>query len=198
MPTRLLDGHKRFLSGYFQDNKDKLLSLAQGQAPSIAIISCCDARVDPAIIFDTAPGDLFVIRNVANLVPPFENAGNYHGTSAALEYAVTKLHVQHIVVLGHARCGGIQALLSGDGVILQSDFLNLWMSIAKPVSEHIFQQEHVMSDEETAILFERAMLSQSRNNLLTFPWVRSRTDQGLLTLHAWYYDLGDGSLEQLP
>jgi len=109
MIEKLTAGYERFRNGYYQRNRDRLEQLAQQQNPEVAIISCCDSRVDPSILFDVEPGDIFVIRNVANLVPPFETKGDYHGTSAALEFAVTCLKVKQILVLGHANCGGISA-----------------------------------------------------------------------------------------
>ncbi|MBF0175348.1 MAG: carbonic anhydrase [Magnetococcales bacterium] len=196
IPTKLLDGYKRFISGYFSHNQAALHKLIEGQAPEVAIVACCDARVDPAFIFDVSPGDIFVIRNVANLVPPFEAEGHYHGTSAALEFAVTKLLVKHIVILAHARCGGIQTLLDKDDNV-PSDFLGKWMSIARKARESVLQHNPTMSGQERARACEKAAALHSRGNLMTFPWVAARVKQGTLTLHAWYYDLENGSLEQL-
>ncbi|MBF0152675.1 MAG: carbonic anhydrase [Magnetococcales bacterium] len=196
MPTRLLDGYQRFLAGYFSENREALLKLANRQSPEVAIVACCDARVDPAIIFDVAPGDIFVIRNVANLVPPFEAEGHYHGTSAALEFAVTGLQVQHVVILGHANCGGIKSLMSGKSG-QQSDFLNQWMSIAAKAMEQVQQQGHGLSDEEKLHACEKMAAIHSMENLMTFPWISDRVLRGTLTLHAWYYDLSHGCLEQL-
>ena len=124
MIEKLSKGYERFRQGYFQRNRSRLEQLAEKQTPEIAMISCCDSRVDPGILFDVEPGDLFVIRNVANLVPPFETRGDYHGTSAALEFAVTSLQVKQVVVLGHANCGGIRALMDNDSTIESDGFID--------------------------------------------------------------------------
>jgi carbonic anhydrase len=128
----LIAGYRRFREGYFRDNQQRLTTLAlEGQSPAVAIVGCCDSRVDPAVITDSAPGELFVIRNVANLVPPCEGEGTWHGTSAALEFAVRGLEVEHIIVLGHARCGGIRALMEEKEDSGNDDqFIYHWMRIA--------------------------------------------------------------------
>lgn len=194
MPVQLFEGYQRFLSGYLASHREELSELAKGQSPTVAIVSCCDSRVDPSVIFDTALGDIFVIRNVANLVPPFEPGGNYHGTSAALEFAVTKLKVKHIVILGHARCGGINTLLSEEGTP-QGDFIGRWMSIARQAMERV--QKDRLNAEEIAAACEKESALLSLENLLTFPWISDRVQQGQLTVHAWYYDLENGRLERL-
>ena len=194
MPVQLFEGYQRFLSGYLASHREELSELAKGQSPTVAIVSCCDSRVDPSVIFDTALGDIFVIRNVANLVPPFEPGGNYHGTSAALEFAVTKLKVKHIVILGHARCGGINTLLSEEGTP-QGDFIGRWMSIARQAMERV--QKDMLNAAEIAAACEKESALLSLENLLTFPWISDRVQQGQLTVHAWYYDLENGRLERL-
>ena len=202
MPVQLFEGYQRFLSGYLVSHREELSKLAKGQSPTIAMVACCDSRVDPSVIFDTSLGDIFVIRNVANLVPPFEPwrsnpfepRGTYHGTSAALEFAVTRLMVEHIVILGHARCGGIMALLSEEGTP-QGVFIGRWMSIAKKALERV--KKDTLNAEEIATACEKQSALLSLENLLTFPWVNDRVQKGLLTLHAWYYDLENGRLERL-
>lgn len=196
MPLQLFEGYQRFLSGYFSRHREELFELAKKQSPTIAIISCCDSRVDPSVIFDAALGDIFVIRNIANLVPPFESEGNHHGTSASLEFAVTKLGVKYVVILGHARCGGIKMLLSGNDEG-DSDFLDQWMSIARQAIERVQQQKNSIKDEDMAQACEKASAILSMENLMTFPWIRDRVKQGELSLHAWYYDMEGGSLELL-
>lgn len=196
MPIKLFKGYKRFLSGYSSRHREALSKLSEGQSPTIAILSCCDSRVDPSVIFDTVLGDIFVIRNVANLVPPFESEGNYRGTSAALEFAVTRLKVKHIVILGHARCGGIQMLLSEHDAE-HSDFLGAWMSIAKQAVVRVKQQNNAIEGEALAQACEKEAAILSMENLMTFPWIHDRVHQGALTLHVWYYDLESGSLEVL-
>jgi carbonic anhydrase len=175
-PKQLIAGFQRFRERSYEDAQFREL-VQFGQTPSTLVVGCCDSRVDPALILDCAPGDLFVIRNVANLVPPAENQGHYHGTSAALEFGVRNLAVQHIIVLGHAQCGGIHALLEG-GVAKDDSFIAAWMRIAEAAREKI---------EQEAILV-------SLNNLMTFSWIRERVEQGKLALHGWYFDIERGEL----
>jgi carbonic anhydrase len=135
----LVTGFRHFQSAYYGARRELVDRLAQhGQAPKVMVVACCDSRVDPAIVTDCDPGDLFVVRNVANLVPPFETGGGYHGTSAALEFAVRCLHVEHVIVMGHARCGGIRALLGDirfdDGA---GQFITPWMSIVQEARREV-------------------------------------------------------------
>jgi len=190
MPEQLIAGYNRFRKGYFLQHQDKLTVLAEGQSPNIAVLSCCDSRVDPTIIFDTAPGELFVIRNVANLIPQCENDGRPKGTSSALEFAVTELNVSHIVILGHARCGGIKALM--DKSHDASTFVDQWMAIAEPVKKDILSRN--LSVEDQYIECEKASIVQSLHNLMTFPWIDERMKKEKLILHGWYYDLHKGTL----
>ncbi|OFZ65978.1 MAG: carbonic anhydrase, partial [Betaproteobacteria bacterium RBG_16_56_24] len=155
--------------------------------------ACCDSRVDPALVLDCAPGDLFVIRNVANLVPPAENQGHYHGTSAALEFGVRNLGVPHIIVLGHAQCGGIHALLEGS-VDKDEPFIAEWMGIADAAREHVEQTLAGASDKMRHRACEQQAILVSLNNLMTFSWIRERVEQGRLTLHGWYFDIEGGEL----
>ena len=131
-PARLTDGYRAFLGDRFARERSRYETLAEGQAPEVMVIGCCDSRVSPEVIFDASPGELFVARNVANLVPPFETQGDYHGTSAALEFAVQALRVKHIVVLGHARCGGIRAFADDTAPLSPGDFIGRWMNLIKP------------------------------------------------------------------
>ena len=157
------------------------------------MVGCCDSRVDPALIFDCAPGDLFVIRNVANLVPPAENQGQYHGTSAALEFGVCNLAVRHIIVLGHAQCGGIHALLEG-GVVSNESFIAEWMTIADAAREQV-QREHAQaSSAERHRACEQQAILVSLDNLMTFSWIRERVEHDKLALHGWYFDMEHGEL----
>ncbi|MBS9716058.1 carbonic anhydrase [Pseudohalocynthiibacter aestuariivivens] len=196
MPERLVQGYQRFRDGYFIENKEKLAALAMEQKPRIALLSCCDSRVDPTTVFDAAPGDLFVIRNVANLAPPYEQEGVFHGTSAALEFAVTGLEVSHIVVLGHANCGGIRALMDKSPSDDKTSFIDRWMTIAAPVREHICASGE-MPDEERYATCERQAIAHSLRNLMTYPWVKTRVNAGTLSLHGWHYDLAEGTLSSL-
>ncbi|NKB76510.1 MAG: carbonic anhydrase [Gammaproteobacteria bacterium] len=196
---RLLDGHQRFRNRFSYEQSSLLKNLAtQGQSPDVAIVSCCDSRVDPAIIFDCKPGDLFIVRNVANLVPPYEPEGTYHGTSAALEFAVNGLNVSHIIVLGHAQCGGVQALLrENDEDAGKSDFIHNWMSIAKEAAVEVANDKTLTTEAERCRQCERAVVNVSLNNLMSFPWIKKRVEENQLHLHGWYFDLEVGDLIRL-
>lgn len=195
MSDKLLAGYERFKKGYFAENREKLRQLAEQQRPQYALITCCDARMEPARIFDAEPGDLFVIRNVANLVPPYEVEGSYHGTSAALEYAVTVLEVPEIIVLGHTRCGGIRSLVMDAGKLPQETFIAKWMSIVGPVAKLAEQQD--LEDPATFRRCEKAAVGYSLRNLMTFPWIRSRVEAGTLSLQGWHYNIVTGALKQI-
>lgn len=196
MPKELIAGYKRFRDGYFKHNRERLETLAEGQNPRICLVSCCDSRVDPATVFDAHPGELFVIRNVANLVPPYEEEGLFHGTSAALEFAVTGLEVQHIVVLGHANCGGIRAFVDKGSSDASGSFVDRWMSIAEPVRQSLSSMSDA-SPEERYASCERHAITHSLRNLMTYPWINSRVQDAALSLHGWHYDLAGGSLSFL-
>lgn len=193
-PRQLIEGFLRFRERTLAKDDAQFQDLVQyGQTPSTLVVACCDSRVDPALILDCAPGDLFVIRNVANLVPPIENQGQYHGTSAALEFGVCNLGVQHIIVLGHAHCGGIHALLEG-GVVKNDSFIAGWMGIAAEAREHVERELNASASEVRHRACEQKSILVSLQNLMTFPWIRSRVEQGKLTLHGWYFDIEHGEL----
>jgi carbonic anhydrase len=193
-PQQLIAGFQRFRERSLTDGNAQFRELVEfGQAPSTLVVGCCDSRVDPALILDCAPGDLFVIRNVANLVPPAENQGHYHGTSAALEFGVCNLAVQHIIVLGHAQCGGIHALLEG-GVAGEDTFISEWMKIAEDARERIEQEYAGAGSKERHRACEQQAILVSLNNLMTFSWIRERVEQGKLALHGWYFDIERGEL----
>jgi carbonic anhydrase len=193
-PDQLIAGFKRFREQTFADDDTRFHDLVQfGQMPSTLVVGCCDSRVDPALILDCAPGDLFVIRNVANLVPPAENQGHYHGTSAALEFGVRNLAVQHIIVLGHAQCGGIHALLEG-GVASDDSYISEWMTIAEAARKKIELELAGSSSEERHRACEKQAILVSLANLMTFSWIRERVEQGTLALHGWYFDIERGEL----
>ena len=193
-PKQLIEGFSRFRERHFAKDDALFRELVeQGQTPKILVVACCDARVDPALILDCAPGDLFVIRNVANLVPPAENQGHYHGTSAALEFGVRNLEVRHIIVLGHAQCGGIHALLEG-GVDKDDSFIAEWMGIADAAREQVEQALAGDSNNVRPRACEQQAILVSLNNLMTFSWIRERVEQGTLTLHGWYFDIERGEL----
>lgn len=188
---RLKEGNRIFRERFFSEERALFEELAQGQQPKIALVTCCDSRVDPAIIFNCQPGDLFVVRNVANLVPPCEKNDTYHGTSAALEFAVCFLRVKHIIVLGHTQCGGIRALLEQGADIAhnQASFIAKWMQLARPAYDKIMAEHAQASMDEKIVLCEQYALLNSLNNLRTFRWVTENAD---IQLHAWYFDIRTG------
>jgi len=193
-PKLLIEGFARFRELHFAQNDTLFRKLVeQGQTPNTLVIACCDSRVDPALILDCEPGDLFVIRNVANLVPPSENQGHYHGTSAALEFGVQNLQVQHIIVLGHAQCGGIQALMEGK-MHKEDIFISEWMGIAETALKNVDRELQDASSEKRLRACEQQAILVSLDNLMTFPWIRERVEQGSLTLHGWYFDIEHGEL----
>ncbi len=192
---QLIAGYHRFRGGYYEANRKRLNDLArQGQSPKVAVIACCDSRVDPAVITDSSPGGLFVIRNIANLVPPCEAEGSWHGTSAALQFAVCELQVEHLIVLGHARCGGIRSLLSTQTYRPEDKFIASWMSIVAQARQRTLAQTGLQSFDEQARACERGAIEISLANLQTFPWIRESVKQGRLQLHGWYYDITCGDL----
>lgn len=192
--VKLIDGFSRFRAEHYETEDSLYQRLTrEGQSPRIMVIACCDSRVDPAIITDCDPGDLFVVRNVANLVPPHETGGHYHGTSAALEFAVRCLHVEDIIVLGHSRCGGIRALLSGiQGADGLGQFITPWMEIAAEARALLPPGRE--PDEADARACEQAAIRISLQNLLSFQWVKQRVQANELHLHGWYFDMEHGQL----
>ncbi len=196
--NELLQGFQRFRVKSFEPNRGLFNRLAmQGQTPRTLLIGCSDSRVDPAILTDSAPGDLFVVRNVANLIPPCETGGRYHGTSAAVEFAVCNLKVDCIIVLGHSRCGGIRALLEGYGENDEGEgFIAPWVKIAASARDEVLRRWPDASKEFKQRACERAGIRASLTNLMTFPFIRQRVERGELNLHGWYYDLENGELMQ--
>lgn len=196
-PDQLVKGFRRFREQHFTENDALYRQLVtDGQAPKIMVVACCDARVDPAIVLDCAPGDLFVIRNVANLVPPAESrSSGRHGTSAALEFGVRNLEVEHIIVLGHAHCGGVRSLFSGGGK-KAATYIDSWMRLAEEVHTEVLRDLPTATlDQQMSACEQRAILV-SLGNLMTFPWVRERVENNTLTLHGWYFDIEHGQLLQ--
>jgi carbonic anhydrase len=191
-PGQLLDGYRAFRRGRLSVEQDRYRALAEaGQKPEIMIVGCCDSRVSPEVVFDARPGEMFVVRNVANLVPPYSPDGLIHGVSAALEFAVQALKVRHIVVLGHARCGGIRAYAEQDRPLSPGDFIGQWMSLVSPAAEAVGGRGTRPLDEYLAIL-EQASIACSLDNLRTFPFVRALEEAGELSLHAAYFDVATG------
>ena len=194
--NKLLEGFKRFRHNIYDENPGLFDRLnKQGQTPKTIVVGCCDSRVDPAIVTDCDPGDLFIIRNVANLVPPFETGGNYHGTSAALEFGVRNLEVENIIVLGHAQCGGIRALMNpAPGSEQHEGFVPGWMKVASNARNRVLSRMHGEPPEKQQRACDQEAILVSLDNLLTFPWILERVAQKKLTLHAWYFDLEHGEL----
>jgi carbonic anhydrase len=195
MTDKLLEGYRRFKRGYFSENKEKIRELAKNQTPSYVLITCCDARLEPSLIFDTEPGDLFVIRNVANLVPPYEEQGSYHGTSAALQFAITVLEVPEIIVLGHSRCGGIRTLVDQGDKLDKTSFIGKWISIVAPVVQLADRSQ--LDDPQVYNRCEQAAVGYSLCNLMSFPWIASRVREGKLKLTGWHYNIYTGALKKV-
>jgi carbonic anhydrase len=192
---KLINGYQRFYKKYFQEQPEIYDSLfEQGQSPKFLVISCCDSRVHPAQVMDTVPGDIFVVRNVANLVPVNEPDDKSHGTSAAMEFAVKHLEVEHIIVFGHSECGGIKSLMEGDHIDHDYAFIDPWMEIAKSARDHVLHEHGDKEFSEQCTLCEKASIQISLNNLMTFPWIKDRFDAGSLYIHGWYFDIDTGSL----
>ena len=191
----LLDGYRRFRANRFESERDRWEQLAESQEPRAIVIACCDSRADPATIFDTDPGEIFVIRNVANLVPPFESGGGRHGVSAALEFAVTQLGVPEIVVMGHERCGGITAALTGmfhGAKAGEGGFVHKWMSQIEEPAEAIASEHGTGEDAQRKL--EEVSIRQSLANLRSFPFVAEREEAGSLKLLGCHFSIRDGEL----
>jgi len=193
-PQHLLDGYRTFTTQRLPAEQSRYRELSlRGQSPEVMVIGCCDSRVSPEVIFDAGPGELFVVRNIANLVPVYAPDGGAHGVSAALEFAVQVLRVKHIVVLGHAQCGGIRAFIDKIEPLSPGDFIGRWMSMFIKPGETVEQRAHeTMQDFATRI--EKAAVFRSLENLMTFPCVRILVERGKLQLHGAYFGVAEGSL----
>lgn len=190
----LIAGYRRFRSRRYREAAETFRRLREGQAPSTMIISCADSRADPAMIFDGAPGELFVVRNVAALVPPYEHGqGGWHGTSAAIEFAVTMLKVKQILVMGHGGCGGIVAALAAAADRPVGRFIADWVEIAAPAREAVLMDSSIRrSDWQEAV--EHGAVGLSLANLMTFPFVRERVERGDLNMDGAWFSIGRGEL----
>ncbi|AVP87240.1 carbonate dehydratase [Candidatus Phycorickettsia trachydisci] len=196
----LIDGYKEFRKNYFSHHKALFDNLStHGQSPKILIIACSDSRVDPAIVTNAIPGDLFVIRNVANLVPNCEEEDliNYHGTSAAIEYAVCDLKVRHIIVCGHAKCGGLTSMFNTTSQKRSPSFMNKWVSIAKNPFNKVHEKYFHESLDRKIELLAKESLINSLSNLKTFPWLSEKVKQNDLFLHAWYFEIATCNIQFL-
>jgi carbonic anhydrase len=193
-PKSLLEGYRTFRTQRLPIEQSRYRELSvRGQSPETMVIGCCDSRVSPEVIFDAGPGELFVVRNIANLVPVYQPDSGAHGVSAALEYAVNVLQVKHIVVLGHAQCGGIRAFVDKIEPLSPGDFIGKWMAMFIKPGEVVEQRAHEsMQDFVTRI--EKAAVFRSLENLQTFPFVRARVERGELQLHGGYFGVAEGAL----
>lgn len=181
---KMLRGYRQFRQKYALGDNSIMQYLSHyGQTPKTMVVSCCDSRVDPALILQCDPGDLFVVRNVANIIPPFEKDIAHHGTSAALEFGITVLNVENLILLGHSQCGGIQALLKNNDSS-QNDFISSWVSIIKTDQ----------NDCDDADEYAKLALHLSFQNCLSFPWIKERVIEKKLTIHLWYFDVKKGQI----
>ncbi len=193
-PKTLLDGYRTFTTQRLPTEQSRYREVSvKGQSPETMIIGCCDSRVSPEVIFDASPGELFVMRNIANLVPVYQPDSAAHGVSAALEFAVNVLHVKNIVVLGHAQCGGIRAFIDKIQPLSPGDFIGKWMAMFIKPGEVVEQRAHE-SMQDFTIRIEKAAVFRSLENLMTFPFVRKAVEKGELQLHGAYFGVAEGSL----
>jgi carbonic anhydrase len=193
-PQQLIDGYRAFLIGRLRHEQDRYRGLAEsGQSPQIMVIGCCDSRVSPEVIFDARPGELFVVRNVANIVPPYAPDGHAHGVSAALEFGVGALKVRHIVVLGHAQCGGVKAFTEDAEPLSPGDFIGNWMKLMSPAAEKLGPRGTLSRDEYLTRL-EQANVVNSIDNLMTFPRLRTVIERRQVLVHGAYFGVATGQL----
>lgn len=199
LPEHLADRYRRFRFRHFGPHLQEYADLAEhGQSPDVMIVSCCDSRVDPETIFSAMPGELFVVRNVANLVPPYETTGRFHGVSAALEFAALNLRVKHIVVMGHSGCGGIRASLEHNAARqTEAQFISNWMSIIDEGRDRVLRDWAGRPLAEVRADLEREAIRISIDNLRTFPCVQQLEARGRIVLHGAHFDIAGGTLSVL-
>jgi carbonic anhydrase len=195
-PQRLIDGYGVFLTERLPREQSRFRTLAEtGQRPEIMVIGCSDSRVSPEVIFDARPGELFVVRNVANIVPPYAPDGQAHGVSAALEFGVGALHVKHIVVLGHAQCGGVKAFAEHAEPLSPGDFIGNWMRLMAPAANKVSRGDLSAADHLTRL--EQANIANSLDNLMTFPRLATLIKRGTVKTHGAYFGVATGELSVL-
>ena len=197
--SQLIEGYLRFRTNGWERERSRWSQLAEGQSPRIMILSCADSRVDPAQIFDARPGEMFVVRNIAALAPPYETTRGYHGVSAALEFAVTQLKVEEILVMGHGRCGGCAAALTGqfdDTEPGEGHFIADWVGMLHGARDKV-RSEHPAADREAFLAMEQEAVKVSLANLRTFPWIAEREQSGELKLHGAHFSIAEGRLYML-
>lgn len=195
IPANLLQGYQEFRAGNFLIEKQRYeLTAETGQKPTVLVIACCDSRSAPETIFNAHPGEMFVVRNVANLVPPYGPDHGFHATSAALEFAVQVLRVKHIIVLGHGRCGGVSAALDPEMLPLSpGDFIGKWMDLLRPTAAKVANNE-LMTASERQTALERISVRHSIDNLRTFPCVSILEERKKISLHGAWFDISHGEL----
>jgi carbonic anhydrase len=197
--TKLIDGYRRFRKEDWSRERERWAELSEGQSPQVMILSCADSRVDPSQIFDARPGEIFVVRNIAALAPPYETSSGYHGVSAALEFAVTQLEVSEILVMGHGLCGGCAAALTGqfDGAEHgEGHFIADWVGMLDEARDRV-RSKHAAIDADARLAMEREAVKVSLANLRTFPWIREREEAGTLKLHGAHFSIAEGRLYML-
>lgn len=194
LPKRLIEGYENFRRGRYASEAERYRRLGEGQQkPSIMMIACCDSRAAPETVFDAGPGEIFVVRNVANLVPPYMPDGGHHSTSAALEFAVLSLGVKHVAIMGHGRCGGIRAVAQPGSPLTDTDFIGRWMRAVRDVA-HVVPRTGAATDAEHERHIERASIEHSLANLRTFPWIRMKENRREVSLHGVWFDISLGEL----
>ena len=194
--NQLIEGYRRFRDTDWSHERERWSELSEGQSPRVMILSCADSRVDPSHIFDARPGEIFVARNIAGLAPPYETTTGYHGVSAALEFAVTQLEVEEILVMGHGMCGGCSAALTGtfdDRPPGQGQFIADWVRMLERARDKV-RARHTELDREAFLDMEREAVKVSLANLRTFPWIRDREGNGKLKLHGAHFSIAEGRL----
>jgi carbonic anhydrase len=194
LPARLLEGYRTFLDQRLPLERSRYEHLARaGQRPDVMIISCCDSRVSPDVIFDSRPGEMFVLRNVANLVPPYQQTGPIHDTSAALEFAAQVLEVKSIIIMGHSHCGGVRAFMEHKGCTVPGDFIDSWVGLIAPATNRIRARGEITGAGYLREL-ERASVVQTLENVMSFPFIRQRVEKLQLQLFGTYFDVATGEL----
>lgn len=193
--NRFVKGFHLFQQKYFKNSDVYQELTSNGQHPEALVIACCDSRNDPALLMQSQPGDLFVVRNVAAIVPPYQPDDNYHGTSAAIEFAVKGLKVKEIIVLGHSMCGGVHALANQSQAADEKfEFLTHWISIGDMARQKIDALYPSATPEHRQCEIEKEVIVTSLNNLMTFPWVHEAVETGRIKLNGWYFDMKKGVL----
>jgi carbonic anhydrase len=198
-PENLTDRFRRFKQRHFLPNAERYEELATyGQTPATMIISCADSRVDPETIFGARPGELFVVRNIANLVPPYETGGKFHGVSSAVEFAVLNLYVKDLIVMGHSGCGGVKAALDQSAAVqTEAQFISRWMSMLDSARLSVLASHQTRPHAEKERALEKEGVKTAIKNLRTFPFISERENSGRLSLHGAYFEVATGTLSVL-